>query len=852
MRLTPQRCSRFRVARLVAAAVLTVGTTAVRADEPPLPETPGTESVFVSGVDEPFAATRAAVARARETSGRDYRVVVVDSAGDAGDARGLLDRLVARWRGQAEGPFDPSADVTLVLAVNDRKLAMDVPWGLEAAAGLDVATLEKQLITTTFVPLAADGRLDEGLAALVNGTETWVKDRADEKLAREEAARVFRTRTLPLGIATAIGTAALVALAAQRLRHARRLAAAREKLAAFKTDVVALSDLLDTQQERHRMLPHADPDFQTPMEGLTRDAYDGVQESIARYRERWLGLMDVWERAQAKVDSEWSLGTAAADDAVALLDSAEARPPLDEVAAACRGPLDALEEAHEKARALRDSLGAEAATVAGRVESLARRGRSGAATQERLAAVARGRERGTSLVEPDPIAARGVFDEAAATLALVRGHVDAVEAADDRRQRALAQADTIAAQVAERRAEGWLLAEPGANPDDRLATARHECGLAAQLLDAGDVDAAAAGLERAERAAGEAAALLESIVAARARVDELLPATAARLEALAGGRDAAADTAAHLERGYAESSWTDVADNVAKIDEGLGRSRTLILEARTAAEPQRQHYFRAVALLEEAGRQEDWVAGCQDALVERRERLDGLQSALPGRRDAVAGRVADLARQLDRQRTDRARANERCHEAARLLETADASLAAPRPDLLQAERLVEASDAAAVRAADLAADDERLARQAVHDIEETEALLRRAAAWYGEGVQADLRAARQALETAGAMLGRQRYEDAIKTSGEAALAARAAYAAATAEAERRRIRRHQEAQRRRLEDSFTRSAGGAGPWVITLPGGRYSGPDPWRSVQLSTPSRSAGAGWSRDIAQVNW
>lgn len=844
--------TRLFAARLMAALLLALGATLARADEPPLPDTPGSESVFVTGVDESFAATRAAVARARETSGRDYRVVVVDSAGDAGDARGLLDRLVARWRGQAEGAFDPSADVTLVLAVNDRAIAMDVPWGLEAAAGLDVATLEKELIAKTFVPLAADGRLDEGLAALVDGAETWVKDRADEKLAREEAARVFRTRTLPLGITTALGTAALVALAAQRLRHARRLAAAREKLAAFKSDVVALSDMLDAQQERHRMLPHADADFQTPMEGHTRAAYDGVQESIARYRERWLGLMDVWERAQARVDAEWSLGTAAADEALQLLDSAEARPPLDEVAAACRGPLDALEEAHEKSRALRDSLDAEAAAVAGRVAGLAGRGRSGAAVQERLAAVARGRERGVALVESDPIAARGVFDEAAATLALVRQHVEAVEAADDRRQRALAQADAIAAQVAERRAEGWLLAEPGANPDDRLATARQECGLAAQLLDAGDVDAAVAGLERAERAAGEAAALLESIVAARARVDELLPAAAARLEALGAGRDAAVDAVAHLARSFAESSWSDVADNVAKIDEGLARSHTLILEARAAAEPQRQHYFRAVALLEEAGRQEDWVAGCQDALADRRGRLDGLRAGLPERRDAVAGRVADLARRLDRQRTDRARANERCHEAARLLETADASLATVRPDLLQAERLVEASDAAAARAADLAADDERLARQAVHDIEETESLLRRAAAWYSEGVQADLRAARQMLETAGAMLGRQRYEDAIKTSGEAAQTARAAYAAATAEAERRRIRRQQEAQRRRLEDSFTRSAGGAGPWVITLPGGRYSGPDPWRSVQLPTPSRSAGAGWSRDIAQVNW
>jgi hypothetical protein len=213
----------------------------------------------------------------------------------------------------------------------------------------------------------------------------------------------------------------------------------------------------------------------------------------------------------------------------------------------------------------------------------------------------------------------------------------------------------------------------------------------------------------------------------------------------------------------------------------------------------------------------------------------------------------ELARQLERQRTDRARANERCREAARLLETADAGLAADRPDLLQAERLVEAGDATAARAAELAAEDERLARQAESEIEETEAVVRRAAAWYGEGVQADLRPARQQLETAAALLGRQRYEDAIKAAGEAALTAQAAYAAATAEAERRRYRRQQEIQRRRMQDSFARSAGGAGPWVISLPGGRLSGPDPWRSLQApSTSTRSAGGGWSRDIAQVNW
>jgi len=835
---------------LVWAAVL-AGLTS--AEPTALPDPAATEGVFVAGGDEPFTATRAAVTRARETSGRDYRVVVVPSAGDAGDARGLLDRIVARWRGQAEGAFDPSADVTIVLATTDRRLAMDVPWGLEVAAGLDVATLERELITTTFVPLARDGRLDEALAALVDGTERWVKDRADEKLARAETARVFRTRTLPLGIAAAAGTAAVVALAARRLRHSRRLAAAREKLASFKADVVALSDMLDSQQERHRMLPHADADFRTPMEGLTRAAYDGVQEAIARYRERWLGLMDIWERAQEKVDSEWFLGTAAADEAVRLLDSAEARPPLDEVAGACRGPLDALEQAHEKARELAAGVETEAAAVSSRVEALARLERSGGSYQADLATAARLQERAATLVEPDPIGARGVLEEAASLLGGVRGRVEAVEAGDDRRRRTLSRADAITAQVAARRAEGWLLTEPGADPDEHVAAARRECGLVAQLLDAGDAAAAVTGLERAEGHCGDAASLLESIVAARARVDELLPAAAARHEALAAGRDAAAATRSHLERSFADSSWADVADNVPRIDEGLDRARTLILEARAAADATRQHYFRAVALLEEAGRQEEWVAGCQDALLERRDRLDGLVSSLPGRRDAVAGRVATLARDLDRQRTDRARANERCREAARLLATAGDITATTRPDLLQAERIIEAADVAVARAVELAAEDERLARQAAHEIEEAGTLVRRVAAWYDEGVQADVVAARQMLDTAAALLDRQRYEDAIKTASDATLSAQAAYATATAEAQRRRLLRQREIQRRRMEESFTRSSGAGGPWVITLPGGRYSGPDPWRSIGSSaTPPRSAGTGWSRDIAQVGW
>jgi hypothetical protein len=826
-----------------------------RADEA-VPSVAAAGRVFVSGVEEPFTAVREAVEQAKAKSGRDYRVVVVDTAAAAGDARALLDRIVAEWRRDEQSGFDPAADVTIVLAVGDRRMAMDMPWALEVGSGLDRETLERELIQKVFVPRAKDGIYDQGLADLVTATETWVATRADEQKARAEAARVFRTRTLPIGLASMAGAGLLGALAVQWARHGRTLRQAREKLATFKSEVVALSDLLDAEQERHRMLPHTDPDFQTPMEGQTRAAYDNVQTAIRRYRERWLGLMDVWEKAQQTVDSEHFLGTQASAEAIRLLDSAAARPPLDAVAGECRGPLDVLEQAHEKARALAATLDADVAAARARLDGLAGRGRSNAVFQPALADIDRVRAQCAADLERDPVTARGRLESAAAMLAGTVAHAEQIEAADDRRTRALEQAATVEGEVRRRRAEGWLLAEHGANPDDRIAAARHACDLAAQLLDAGETTAALVHVEQAERLNAEAAALVESIVAARARAEELLPTCAARLEALASRRAGTVRALEHLATTYAESSWADVEDNVGRADEGLARVEQLINEARLALEPSRQEYFRGVALLEEAVRQEDWIEGCHTAVTDRRAELDELRASVPARRDRTGDRVAALERRLHRQQTDRARANERCREASRLLDVAGTALAVARPDLRQAAQLVEAADAAAARAEQSADDDERLARQAADEIEETDALLRRAAAWYAEGVQADVRGAVASLETARSLLGRQRYEDAIKTAGEAAQAGRAAYAAATTEAERRRMRRQQEIRRRQLEESFTRMSRGAGPWVIQLPGGVFSGPDPWRSMQSgprsATPSSSAGGGWSRDVAQVGW
>ena len=863
---SPSSCARY-VLVMGAALLALLPCFVAHAEIPPSEASPAdTERVFVSGVQDSFEQVRAAIDKAKLESGRDYRVIVVgDAGGDRDASTKLLESLVERWQQEsAEGRdrngrpavFDPARDVTIVLDIKDRQIAMKAPWGLEVSSGLNPQTIREELINQVFVPRAKDGQYDEGLADLVGATERWVKNKAEQKRAKAESARVFRTRTLPLGLAALAGLGAVTTFFVQRARHERRLAEARQKLAAFKSEVVALSDLLDSQQERHRMLPHSDPDFKTPMEGLTRSAYDNVQSALRRYRERWLGLMDVWEKAEERIGKETFLGTAEAEEAIKLLDSAEARPPLADVAGECSAPLDALEQAHEKARELAATLQTNVVTTTQRIDALAKRGRSNAGFQGPMAEVARGVELAKQGLEPDPVAARGRLEEIATRLEHAVAGLDALEAVDDRRAKAVVQVDEVSQKVRAKRAEGWLLAEPGANPDELIAASQNDCAVAAQLLDAGEVAGAQAHVERAEKANAEALALLESITAAKTKVDDLLPACVARLEALAARRSQAVRAVEQISGMYSDTSWADVADNVAKADEGLARVRTLLAETQVASDHSRQHSFRALALVEEAVRQEDWIEGLYAAITDRRAELDGLRASLPKRHDTVRGRVSNLVQGLERQRTDRVRANERAREAGRLLEAAEQGFQVQRPDLRRVGQVLEAADTTAARGEELAAEDDRLARQAFEDLEETDGLIRRVAAWYGEGVSPDVRPAATALETAKSLLSRQLYEDSLKASAEANRLARESYAEATSEAERRRRSRQAQIQQRQLEDSFARMSRGFGPWVIQLPGGTFSGPDPWRTMHGPTsshgPSRSADSGWSSNTAQGGW
>lgn len=849
---------RWRVVLLVALAV--GPTLAARADEF-LPALDGTTTVFVQpSVTDDFDVARKAIDAAKAASGRRYRAVVTKSAGATGGAPALLPKIVDRWwEARDLTRFDPAADITIVVDLGDRSVAMDIPPSLLAESGLDMRAVERSVIKMAFVPKAKDMQYADGLAAMVTAADKAITDGIADRIRRAENARTFRTQTLPTAVAAVVAAGILGAFGFLRWRHASRMAKAREALARFKQDVVALSDLLDASQERHRMLPHTDPDFLTPMRGMTRDAYDTVQDAIRRYRERWLSLMETWDRASERLGEEWLLGTDASDDVISLLDAAEARPPLDEVRAACQAPLDALETAHETARELAVGLDADLAAVRSRLDHLAHRGRSAAVFEPTIADAMRAQSLASEDVEPDPIAARGRLEAARGALDRLCDTIDAVEAGDDRRRHVMERIDDVRARAAARRAEGWLLTEPGADPEPRLDQAEREADLAARLLDAADIDHALLRLSVAEEAFADAVTLLESVAAARTRAEELMPSLGARLERIVASRSRAEADRIHLADHYAPSAWSDVADNLAKADEGLAHAKQLLEDASAAAALDTQHYFRAVAELEECERQAAWSESLVTAITERRAELDNLAASLPSRIRTSTDKTAALAIALDRQRTDRARANERCREAERLLEMAGDLMHAPKPDLRQINRVFEAIDTAVARGEELAADDDRLSRQARADIEEADSAIRRASAWYAEGVRADVRPAKAARDSAERLLAQHRYEDAIRAAADASQQARLAYATATAEAERRRQRREAEQRRKQMEEAFVRTSRGAGPWVINLPTGPLAGPTPWRSSGSSsrtvTPppsSGSSGSGWTRDIATGRW
>ena len=366
-----------------------------------------------------------------------------------------------------------------------------------------------------------------------------------------------------------------------------------------------------------------------------------------------------------------------------MLESAEARPPLSEVEAACRGPLDALEQAHGRARDLLE----QPRRRAGRRPRPARRPGRPRPVGGRLRADARQaaaeRQLAGEELEADPVAARGRLEDASLGLTEMTDLVEAVEAADDRRHLAGERVAAIRGHVAARRGDGLAVGGAGRRSP-------RGCWPLPRPRPTRQPNRSIPPTWR-----------LPPVISNRPRPPPLRPPRCwktpsppgqsrrgtrgcggrpTRLE-LTAALPTAAEHLAHLQARYAEA--------------GLGRSRRQSAP-RLAGRASGARRCSSGGRAEEAARSAAFLPGRGDP---RGSRATGrLGFRLPGgggrstagtRRTlggaaGIAGRsgrrVADLAATLARQRTDRARANERCREAERLLELAADWRRPARPD----------------------------------------------------------------------------------------------------------------------------------------------------------------------------
>jgi exonuclease SbcC len=170
------------VARLAAAAQGAGASALPRFDGSPITTVDVSDSASYRALGE-------RIRDASAGSDRRYYVVVVGTSGEGSQAtRNYADALFERW--SRAGGFDPLRSVLIVVAVKNRQVAVRAGADLQARYGLRGATIQRDLVEPTFLPLARAGRLPDAVAALVEATERWVADRdRDAEGTRGESAR---------------------------------------------------------------------------------------------------------------------------------------------------------------------------------------------------------------------------------------------------------------------------------------------------------------------------------------------------------------------------------------------------------------------------------------------------------------------------------------------------------------------------------------------------------------------------------------------------------------------------------------------------------------------------------------
>ena len=843
---------------ITMAKVLTVvwAVSAVAAATP-FPQFTG-KRLYVTGDVQAYAAVEAKIAEIEANSRQTYYVVVVPSAGEGSSAtRNYTDALYQAWKREAAAgglKLDTERAVIIVLAQENRQLAVHGGSRLQAAYGFAGDTIDRELVVPHFVPHAKAGNYPEGLLALLTNVETWLqaheaqapvatvaqppaagppatpaesvapavaegRELVGAKLAEAPVpvARppMFATRTethlsvpsaahrstaasFPVALSLGLGLALLV-VAVQRWRHTRSRQAAAERLREYKEQVMQLSSSLDALRERHAALPTTDPDFQQPMAGDTLQLYESVRTALESLREHWLQLMDAWEQAESTLKREWWLGMAQSREAQRLLAAAAAPRALERVVKQCTEPLNRLEQAHETAaKALADAA-AESARLDEQKQSLTALG----VDPQRIEAESQARDvllaQTNGLLVADPIRMQALLSQAhdrAAEFATRCLRLIELFAAARQVEQDLQQARQL---VAQKRQQGLLLRETSADPDPRLNEATEQQARGLQLLKQADASAGAELIERARNLTQQALAAVQAHEKARADSAQQLPARRAEQDRLRPMLQQAQADRAQLSREFAAPSWQGVAGHADAALAQLARIDAELEQAARQAATDVQHYGAAIECLNRVTAAQQQTATALAAVGNALRDLTVLRTACQTRLRECQTLTATVGELLRTHSADRPRSNQQYQSACDATQRLRSACALPQADWPQLSARLDEALSEFRQAEQLAREDMRLADQARAEIGEAEREFRRIQGFNRLGFSATAPAAERALVEARERLVVQAYEESIALAQRATQSARQAEAEAIRQADARqaeldRQRREQEQQ----------------------------------------------------------
>jgi hypothetical protein len=190
-----------------------------------------------------------------------------------------------------------------------------------------------------------------------------------------------------------------------------------EQFESFRKKTVLLMDQLDALRQRHETLPSNDPDFKLPMTGATLAMYNQVASDLNGLWERWLGVMETWERAQRELKTRrWKLTAKPIEEVQRLLEAGDVDALVRE-SAVCKERLDRLNQGHELARSSLNAARIELECRRTVMERQSMRGHVEASDEDQITAAETMLTAAEEMIEADPIGARETIERTRRSIA---------------------------------------------------------------------------------------------------------------------------------------------------------------------------------------------------------------------------------------------------------------------------------------------------------------------------------------------------------------------------------------------------------------------------------------------------